>query len=422
MRQVLKQRSVMTATQHDEAIMSENCEVLSLETLADRRLALTWSDGEVSRFHFVWLRQQFFHPAIGRLDQTERDSLRLPDEPGDLVVAECGIEGDCLVVSWANDGAVTRHDLVWLRRNAYDREQRLARKAKQQTWTGDETTGAEWLEWEQVIQDEAALYGLFLRLRDKGVARLRGAPTRKEEVRRLADRFGALRNTDFGLIGEIVSKPPDEAGRYANIGSGSAGPLAAHTDEGWRYAPPGINFHLAIENTPGSGGESMLFDGLLAAERLRLNNPEAFACLTSTPMRFAAERNPQERYYSHGRMIVTDRDGDVVGVRFSDRTLGVQDLDEDQIEPAYRALRAFAIEMYADDLVYRHKLQSGECHVFDNHRVLHARCGFDPSSGPRYIQQCSVDREEFHNTYRQLAEKLGHMDDAKMILPNGALG
>jgi gamma-butyrobetaine dioxygenase len=422
MRQVLKQRSVMTATQHDEAIMSENCEVLSLETLADRRLALTWGDGEVSRFHFVWLRQQFFHPAIGRLDQTERDSLRLPDEPGDLVVAECGIEGDCLVVSWANDGAVTRHDLVWLRRNAYDREQRLARKAKQQTWTGDETTGAEWLEWEQVIQDEAALYGLFLRLRDKGVARLRGAPTRKEEVRRLADRFGALRNTDFGLIGEIVSKPPDEAGRYANIGSGSAGPLAAHTDEGWRYAPPGINFHLAIENTPGSGGESMLFDGLLAAERLRLNNPEAFAFLTSTPMRFAAERNPQERYYSHGRMIVTDRDGDVVGVRFSDRTLGVQDLDEDQIEPAYRALRAFAIEMYADDLVYRHKLQSGECHVFDNHRVLHARCGFDPSSGPRYIQQCSVDREEFHNTYRQLAEKLGHMDDAKMILPNGALG
>lgn len=402
--------------------MPENCNVSSLETLTDRRLALTWADGQTSRYHFVWLRQQHFHPAIGRPDQQLGDSLRLPDDPDDLIVEDCAIEDGCLMVRWANDDAVTRHDLTWLRRNAYDREQRLARKARLQTWVGDETAGSQWLDWEQVVQDEAALYGLFLRLRDRGVARLRGAPTRKEEIRRLADRFGALRNTDFGLIGEIVSKPPKEAGRYANIGSGSAGPLAAHTDEGWRYAPPGINFHLAIENTPGSGGESMLFDGLLAAERLRTNNPEAFAFLSSTPMRFAAERNPQERYYAHGRMIATDRDGEVVGVRFSDRTLGVQDLDEDLIEPAYRALRAFASEMYADDLVYRYKLQPGECHVFDNHRVLHARSGFDPATGPRYIQQCSVDREEFHNTYRQLAEKLGHGDDAAMILPNGALG
>jgi gamma-butyrobetaine dioxygenase len=388
----------------------------------DRRIAITWGDGVVSRFHFVWLRQQHFHPATGRADQEPGAPLRLPDDPDDLIVGDCAIEDGCLMVRWANDEAVTRHDLAWLRRNAYDRDLRLARKVRQQTWTGDEVAVSDWLDWEQVVQDETALYGLFVTLRDSGVARLRGAPTRRDEIRRLADRFGALRNTDFGLIGEIVSKPPEEAGRYANIGSGSAGPLAAHTDEGWRYAPPGINFHLAIENMPGEGGESMLFDGLLAAERLRTSNPEAFAFLSSTPMRFAAERNPQERYYAHGRMIVTDRDGEIVGVRFSDRTLGVQDLDEDQIEPAYRALRAFASEMYADDLVYRHKLQPGECHVFDNHRVLHARSGFDPSEGPCYIQQCSVDREEFHNTYRQLAEKLGHEDDAAMILPNGALG
>jgi len=402
--------------------MPQTAEVQQLETLDDRRIAVTWADGGISRYHFVWLRQLFFHPATGRADQKPGDPLRLPDLPETLVAGDCSVEDGCLVVRWANDDAVTRHELGWLRRNAYDRDQRLARKVRQQSWSGEEVAESDWLDWEQVIQDEAALYGLFVTLRDRGVARLKGAPLAKDQIRRLADRFGALRNSDFGMIGEIISRPPEVAGRYANIGSGSAVALAAHTDEGWRYAPPGINFHLAIENTPDGGGESMLFDGLLAAERLRENDPEAFAFLACEPMRFAAERNPQERYYAHGRVIVTDQDGEIVGIRFSDRTLGVQDLDEDKIEPAYRALRAFAIEMYGEGLVYCHKLGPGECHVFDNHRVLHARSGFDPAAGPRYIQQCSVDREEFHNTYRRLAEKLGRADDAAMILANGALG
>ena len=144
----------------------------------------------------------------------------------------------------------------------------------------------------------------------------------------------------------------------------------------------------------------MLCDGLSAAIRLRTGDRQAFGLLCRLPFRFVAERNPQERYHAYGCLIVTDRDGDIAGVRFSDRTLGVHDMDEDEIEPAYRALRAFAAELYGADLAYRHKLRPGECH----------------------IKQCSVDREEFHNSYRRLAEKLGRMDDAAAILPGDALG
>ena len=167
---------------------------------------------------------------------------------------------------------------------------------------------------------------------------------------------------------------------------------------------------------------SMLCDGLLAAIRLRAGDRQAFDLLCRLPFRFVAERSPQERYHAYGRLIVTDRDGDIAGVCFSNRTLGVQDMDEDEIEPAYRALRAFATELYGACLAYRHKLRPGECHVFDNHRVIHARTAFDPAAGRRHIQQCSVDREEFHNSYRRLAEKPGCMDDAAAILPGGALG
>lgn len=389
---------------------------------SDRRIEVIWPDGASSHFHFVWLRQQLFNPATGRADQAHDAAMRLPDDPASLSVDHCDIDQGQLRVRWANDGAETCHDLGWLRDNAYDREQRLARKARLVTWTGEEGAQLPWHDWSTVLEDDAALWALFVAVRDRGVARLRGASPEPDMIGALARRFGPIRVTDFGAISDIMSRPSDDAGRFANIGAGGFVRLAPHTDEGWRYAPPGISFHLCLEQVPGQGGASQLTDGLLAAQRLRRNDPQAFDFLTRVPFRFAAARNPEERYFATGRLIVTDIDGEIVGVRFSDRTLGVQDLPEDQIEPAYQALRAFAQELYSEDLAYVRSLAPGEVHVFDNHRVLHARAAFDPQSGARRLQSCAVEREEFHNHLRRLAEKLGHMADANMILPNGALG
>ncbi len=396
--------------------------VTSLEVLPERRVALGFADGTKSSFHFVWLRQQHFNPATGRAGEDAGSCFRLPDDPATLRTDSCDIEDGRLVIRWANDGAVTRHDVAWLRRHAYDRASRAARKARLRTWTGEEAGSFPWFRWDDLVGDDEALFEFQVNLRDLGFARVRGAPPGDSEVARLAERLGALRNSDFGPVATIESRPPETAGRYANLGAGGTVRLAPHTDEGWRYAPPGISFHLGLETAPGEGGDSLLHDGLLAARRLRESDPAAFGFLVRHPFRFSAERNPQERYIARGRLIVADEDGDIVGIRFSDRTLGVQDFDESMIEEAYGALRAFAGELYAEDLVYRHKLQPGECHAFDNHRVLHARTAFDPAAGPRRIAQCSVDREEFHNTYRRLAERLGRMEDARLILPNGALG
>ena len=388
----------------------------------ERRIELQWSDGTASRYHYVWLRQAHFHPAIGRADQDPESDFRLPDKPESLEVGECRLENGHLVVSWANDGAETRHALDWLKWNTYDDAQRRQRKARLSTWTGVQAAQFQWHVWDQVMTNDDGLWELFTTIRDRGLVRLTGAPLEEGAIARLAEKFGPLRVTDYGAVSDIRSIPNAAAGRYANIGASGFHQLAPHTDEGWRYAPPGIAFHLCLEQAPAGAGAAMLVDGLLAAGRLRDNDVESFDFLARVPLRFAAARNPEERYFARGRVIVTDVDGAVVGVRFSDRTLGVQDLPGDQIEPAYRALRAFAQELYADDLIYKHPLAPGRMHVFDNHRVMHARESFDPQVGPRRIQSCAVDREEFHNRLRQLAERLGHLDDLHMILPNGALG
>ncbi len=254
--------------------------VNSLDILPDRRIALNWADGQRNHYHFVWLRQQHFHPAIGRPDQAPDAALRLPDDPASLQVASLAIENGELVILWAEDGVETRHDLAWLRRNAYDTSSRLGRKVRQQTWTGREAAEFPWLDWEGLLEDDEALFAFEVRLRDFGFARVHGAPARKDEVARLAGRLGVLRNTDFGAVATIETRPPSKEGRYTNLGAGGWVRLAPHTDEGWRYAPPGISFHLGLEATPGEGGDSILVDGLLAARRLAARDADSFDLLS----------------------------------------------------------------------------------------------------------------------------------------------
>ncbi len=98
------------------------------------------------------------------------------------------------------------------------------------------------------------------------------------------------------------------------------------------------------------------------------------------------------------------------GIRVNDRTQSQPDLDVDSVEPAYHALRSLYEIILAPENNFEHLLQPGEMALFDNHRVLHARRSFDPSAGERWIQQVSVDREEFHNRFRQLAESCQRPD------------
>jgi gamma-butyrobetaine dioxygenase len=179
-------------------------------------------------------------------------------------------------------------------------------------------------------------------------------------------------------------------------------------------------FHC-LKPDPSGGGASLFVDGIAAAEALRESDPDAFAFLTTTPLLWAAERNPEERFRTRGRFIATDSQGVVRGVRVTDRTLPPLDLPEDGIEPAYRALRAFSAALYASERIFERLLQSGDMVAFDNHRVLHARRSFNPEAGERHIQQVSIDREEFHNVFRQLAERLGRFDLTNWEPDAGAL-
>ena len=68
----------------------------------------------------------------------------------------------------------------------------------------------------------------------------------------------------------------------------------------------------------------------------------------------------------------------------------------------------------------RFRLESGDTVLFDNHRVMHAREGFDDPN--RMMRICNVSREQFHEQLRLLAADLGFNAQSNQIMSAGVNG
>lgn len=386
----------------------------------ERRLHIEWSDGRLSRFPYIWLRHDCFFPIQGRPEQAD-DALPLqPESPDRLKV--CALEWDDtrITLTWSHDGSTTQHDVDDLRQRCISDEGRAERSPPAETWAAKDASEFVWFTARSVDHPDSRL-SIFEHLLTRGIAFVRDCPITREALIEFADRFGPVRRTHFGEVFDIRSTPNDNRGTGESIGATACNTQAPHMDESFRHGQPGISFFHCIKAHPGGQGSSIFLDGFKAAERLREENPKSFEILTTTPMMFRAERNVEERFRSWKRMIATDHDGIVRGISVSDRTFPPLNLPEEMIETAYRSIGAFHEQLARPDLMYKRVLQPGEMVIFDNHRVLHARLAFDPMAGERHLQQLSVDREEFHNLMRQLAEKCGRADLANLDTDSGVL-
>ncbi|HEY5663165.1 MAG TPA: TauD/TfdA family dioxygenase [Ilumatobacter sp.] len=215
-----------------------------------------------------------------------------------------------------------------------------------------------------------------------GVAFVGGVPVDDGEVLRFASRLGFVRETNYGRLFDVRAEP--DAGNLAYT------PLALplHTDNPYRDPTPTVQV-LHCLRPAAAGGATVLSDGLAAAEWLRVHDPASFAVLTTTPVTF--------RYHDAGvdlrctrTVIDLAADATVRGVAVNHRSLAT----------AVDARFAAALEAFVDRLertAVQLVLAAGEAIVFDNRRILHARTGFDASSG-RLLQGCYIDIDALVST------------------------
>jgi gamma-butyrobetaine dioxygenase len=247
--------------------------------------------------------------------------------------------------------------------------------------------------WDR-LQDPAALRSLLDAYFRYGFCVIRNTPTEPGSLMDLARRFGHVRDTNFGPVFDVVTKPNPIDLAYTGRH------LSAHADNPYRKPIPGIQLLHCLENEV-SGGLSTLVDGFAVARRIEAEMPEAYDVLTQTPVRFRYDADDTVMEAT-GPLIERDLNGDLVRVRFSTRVDYVPPRSPATLDLYYRARARF--HELANDPAFqiRYTFEPGLLLMMNNHRILHGRTAFDHGAGHRHLQGCYIDPDGPDSLYRVL--------------------
>lgn len=249
-----------------------------------------------------------------------------------------------------------------------------------------------WLDYQEYMNTPEGLLKGLKHLQDYGLFFLKGVPTEDQEVATAAERIGHLRHTFYGRTWDVKSVPNAKNVAYTNLN------LGLHMDLLYMEAPPGLQLLHSLENSV-PGGTSIFMDSFKAVDLLKKEYPEDYAILTTVPNTFHY-RNANHHLHYNRPTIVVDPMNDALTVNYAPPFQGPLELPAEQMQGFYRALRRFAGYIERPDLQFRHTMRPGECMVFANRRVLHARTAFDPTKGKRHLKGCYVDLDMFKDKYR----------------------
>jgi gamma-butyrobetaine hydroxylase len=369
----------------------ERASVLNGEAVLD------WSDGRQSRFHAIWLRDNCACPVCRHPQALERRYILIDDGEARLASVEVGATGDLLVrfaSTPAGAGHESRFDAGWLRHHCYQDWAHAERRQPIRLWGSELESEIIVVEYGAFMGSDRALAGWIAALMRDGIVLLSGAPSREGEIQRIAERVGPIRDSNFGPIFDVVSRPNPNASAYTPMG------LELHTDlANWDH-PPGVQLLFCLANDA-VGGESIYGDGFKVAEDLRREEPQVFQRLASQMFDFRFHDESCD-LRARGPVIQLGPDGTVERVRFNNWLRAPFDIAENEVEPTYEALRLFWSRLRVRRNQIRLKLNAGQMIAVANARVMHGREPFDPNTGFRHMQGCLMDMDWVRNRLRLL--------------------
>ncbi len=357
-------------------------------------VALEWDDGAVTRFHAVWLRdnaldEQTRSPANGQRLITLNDIA--PSTTIDRVRAAPA----SLTVRFAPEGRSVSFPVRWLRENAYDRDHERSpgwAAPDVETWDAALDAARVTGDYSAIARQPAALAAWLGHVRRYGFAKLTGGPVRSGALIEVAERFGYVRETNYGRWFEVRTEVNPTNLAYTGAG------LQPHTDNPYRDPVPTLQILYCLENSA-AGGDSAVVDGFRAARRLRDEDPAGFDLLSHHCARFEYRGAGDVRLSARRPMIELAPDGELVAVRFNNRsTAPITDVPFADMKAYYAAYRRLGEIVEDPAMAVTFHLAPGESFIVDNTRVLHGRTGYAASGGTRWFQGCYADKDGLLST------------------------
>ncbi|KAK0524234.1 Protoheme IX farnesyltransferase, mitochondrial [Tilletia horrida] len=302
-----------------------------------------------------------------------------------------------------------------------------------------------------------ALFTLLASLLRDGVSFVTGLPTsptgpQTAYLNHLASLTGEIRHTFYGHTWNVRSLGAASRNiAYTNLD------LGLHMDLLYFAEPPRFQFLHMLRNKV-RGGESIFVDSFAVAEMVWKQDREAWNILADTPVEFHYENDGRHYRFTHPTFVRASRSTGLDGaplpsiyeagsgpaepmprlacISYSPPFQAPIPLHPPHLRHAasssaglsltqraafFSALDLFARLSLSEEVLYEHRMQEGECVIFDNRRVLHSRRGFegneDEASVPadeqdedakykRWLKGCYVDGDAVWSAYRALRTQL----------------
>jgi gamma-butyrobetaine dioxygenase len=234
-----------------------------------------------------------------------------------------------------------------------------------------------------------------------GFVLLSGLSAVPGRVLEVAASFGYVRETNYGRLFDVRVEPAP-----GNLAFTSRA-IRPHTDNPYRDPAPTVQL-LHCLRAAGEGGDTGLVDGFAAAAGFRAADPESFGTLARTPVSFGYVDKETELRASLP-LIQLSPSGRVRGVRSNNRSMRPLRRPYAEVTAFYAAYRRWAELLAQPGRQLTVRLAPGDCLVFDNTRVLHARTAFSmsPRSPGRHLQGCYADLDGLASTLAVLTREEG---------------
>lgn len=362
---------------------------MSTVTIVENGRFISIATNEASaRFHAIWLRDNAW-------DENTRDAgngqrlITLQDIPANTHISDAQMSGQTLILTFQPENKTINYDVTWLMQNAYDTPHDTPAgwtAPMVETWDNGLMGNVPIGDFMDVESNPTALRDWLEKIARYGFGKLENGPVSDQSLMRVVDMFGFVRETNYGRHFEVRTEVNPTNLAYTGLG------LQAHTDNPYRDPVPSIQVLYCLESSA-AGGENMVVDGFKAIEQLRAENQDWFDVLSKHCARFEYAGDASVALRSKRPMIELSPDGQLIGIRFNNRsTAAITDVPFDDMEAYYTAYRRLGeiIDNPAMEVTFR--LNPGECFIVDNTRILHARKGYS-GAGTRWLQGCYADKD-----------------------------
>lgn len=355
----------------------------------DRSLEVTWSDGVVSRFPWIWLRDHAhdddtMHPV------TQQRQLFTAQVPPALRGLSFVVDGEWLDITWDVLEPNSRIPVEFLARYRLPRVARAVADVPVTLWNASSIVTPT-VPFDAVMASDAGLVQWLTATLQHGFCIVEGTPATAAATEQLLRRVSYVRETIFGGFWEFQADMSKADTAYTTL------ELRGHTDGTYSHDAPGFQLLHCLEFR-GTGGESTIVDAFAIARRIEAEAPDPFEVLSTVAV--------PGQYIGDGAHLMSarpvfrhDHTGRLVQVSFNNYDRAPFLLDEDDMVAFYDALRLFEEIANEPSMQWRHVLQPGEALLFDNWRVLHGRAAY---TGLRRMCGGYLNREDVESRLRQI--------------------